>query len=137
MSPDPPSPIDPGSPLDRIASRRPWRRWTPAFAVGVAIMASGLAVAAVTRMPLTWDGAWFLLRTADSGTFTFLHRRAIHALLEAPALITAWVSGDVGLASFAFSVAYAAVRALAVIAAWRVVRDVRPALICSRSFNRF
>ncbi len=92
-------------------------------------MTAGLAVAAATRLPLAWDGAWFFLRAADTGTPTFLFRRAIHAVLQAPALLTAAVSGDVFASSLAFSAAYVAVPLVGLLAAWWVVRDERPGLI--------
>ena len=132
---------DPGEPRPAVTERAPDRRSTARISEAVATLDHRVRGRASrswpvawpsppsTRMPLTWDGAWFLLRSADSGTPTFLHRRAIHALLEAPAMVAAWVSGDVSTASFVFSAAYVAVPALAVLAAWRVVRDVRPALI--------
>ena len=92
-------------------------------------MAVGLAVAAIGRLPLVWDGAWFFVHALDSGTATFLFRRAVHLVLQAPAIATGTITGDVGAASVVFSAAYVAVPLVALVAAWRVVRQDRPELV--------
>lgn len=110
------------------ASMAPFvRRWVIAVAVGASIMAVGLVVSALARSPLTWDGAWFFVRTADTGTPTFLVRRAIHAVLQSPAILITRIDGDVDRASLAFSVPYAAMPLIGWLAAWWVVRRDRPA----------
>lgn len=103
------------------------RHWAIAVAAGAMVMAVGLVVSAFARSPLTWDGAWFFVRTADTGLPTFLVRRAVHAVLQAPAMLVTRVSGDVDVASMAFSVPYVVVPLLAWLAAWWVVRRDRPA----------
>jgi hypothetical protein len=92
-------------------------------------MATGLALSAVARLPFTWDGAWFFARAMDTGTPTFLYRRAIHVLIQAPALATRAFVDDPAVLSLVFSAAYAMVPLVALFAAWRVVRDDRPDLI--------
>ena len=132
---------DPGEPTDAraipahapaAATRRRWGtrgRWTVAILLASSAMAVGLAVAAIARLPLLWDGAWFLLHALDSSTPTFLFRRAIHVALQAPAMVTATVTGDAWIASVVFSATYVAVPLIALLAAWRVVREERPELI--------
>lgn len=92
-------------------------------------MGTGLAIAALARLPFTWDGAWFFVHAMDSGAPTFLFRRAIHAILQAPALVSRPLVDDIAVPAFLFSAAYALVPLVAVLAAWRVVRQDRPALI--------
>lgn len=97
-----------------------------AVAVGAGLMAVGLGIAALARAPLTWDGAWFFVRTADTAMPTFLARRAIHAVLEAPLIVVTRATGDVDLGSLAFSIPYVLVPLVGWLAAWRVVRHERP-----------
>jgi hypothetical protein len=92
-------------------------------------MALGLVAAAIGRLPLVWDGAWFFVHALDSGAATFLFRRAIHLVLQAPAIAAGAITGDVGAASVAFSAAYVAVPLIALVVAWRIVRKDRPELI--------
>lgn len=118
-----------GNGAPRRVARGPSHRWTAAMVAAAGTMGTGLLVAALARLPLTWDGAWFFVRALDTGTPTYLYRRAIHAVLQAPAIVVSRISGDVGLAALAFSAMYVLVPLVALAAAWWVVRVDRPALI--------
>lgn len=92
-------------------------------------MAAGLAIATVARLPFAWDGAWFFVYVMDSGAPILLNRRAIHAILQAPTLVSRLFVDDIAVPALLFSAAYALVPLVGVLAAWRVVRHDRPALI--------
>lgn len=97
--------------------------------LGLAVVAAAMLVAGVGGLVLAWDGAWFVLRTLETGTPTFLHGRVTSAAVQAPALIAGMMTGDATVATLATGLSYAVIPFLALLATWRVTRPDRDVVL--------
>ena len=93
--------------------------------LGLLLAVAAMVVAGAGGLVLAWDGAWFVLRTFETGTPTFLHGRVVAALVQAPAILVGRLDGDAGLATVATGLAYAALPLVAIGLTWRVTRPDR------------
>lgn len=102
--------------------RRAWRRVLWLFVPGV-------VAAAWSRLPLSWDGSYFLVDLLDHGRPVMLHGRPGMLLLQLPASLAGHLTTNMAIIALAFSVPYVAVPLLSLWLSWRAVRSVAPGLL--------
>lgn len=85
----------------------------------------------VVRLPLMWDGSYYVFRILDEGRPFVVYDRYSVVPLHLPTLLVGRLSGSVDAASYVFSFTYALVPVLAAALAWYWHRNVRTALLWS------
>lgn len=97
--------------------------------IGFGLAVAGLAIAGLGGLVLAWDGAWTVVRTAETGMPTFLHGRVSGWLVQAPVLLVRPVTDDPAILTAVAGLSFASVPLLALAAAWRITRPDRDDLL--------
>ena len=97
--------------------------------VGLGLAFLALAVIGAGGLMSAWDGGWFVVRTAETGTPTFLHGRVFGWVAQAPAILVRTFVTDPRIVAPVMGLTFAAFQAIAMLASWRVVRPDRPELL--------
>lgn len=115
------------------SDQRPRASGSPPVPVPVAwsLVALGLvsALSALVGLPLYGDGTLYYFRLVLDGAPEIPNLRLAAVLPQLPALGARWLTDDPTLLRHVFSLGYAALPALSLIACWLVVRRKAPALI--------
>lgn len=97
--------------------------------VAIGLVALGGLLAALTQLPLAWDGSYIALNVLWSQEPFMPHGRWVNLPLQAPVLLASrWIS-DTATLGVIFSATYALLPAVALAASWLVVRDRAPRLL--------
>lgn len=95
----------------------------------VALLAGGGLVAALTQLPLAWDGAYIAMNVLWTQAPFAPHERWANIPLQVPTLLLSrWITGS-DVLTIVFSASYALIPAVALAVSWWVVRRQRPHLI--------
>jgi hypothetical protein len=92
---------------------------------GLGLTVVGVLIIGLGGLVLAWDGAWFVVRTLETGTPTFLHGRLVGWVVQAPLLVARSLTGDPTAFATIAGLVYAAVPVIALLATWRVTRPDR------------
>ncbi len=90
------------------------------------LVTAALAVAATLRLPLAWDGSYYLFRLLTDGQSFNAHNRLIGAALQFPAGVAAAVDAAPRTVEIVFGLSYASVPAASLFASWWLARERRP-----------
>jgi hypothetical protein len=97
--------------------------------VSIGLVALGGLLAALTQLPLAWDGSYIALNVLWSQEPFMPHGRWVNLPLQAPVLLASrWIS-DTATLGVIFSATYALLPAVALAVSWLVVRKRAPRLL--------
>lgn len=109
------------------------RRWWPAapFERAVAIFFAMVLIAFVittfVNAPLSYDGSYSLFRVLDNHNFAYDYDRVVNIPLQVPVLAASYLTQNMHVLSWAFSVAYCSVPFVGLALSWLICRR-RPSL---------
>ncbi|CAN5519841.1 hypothetical protein BH11CYA1_BH11CYA1_03210 [soil metagenome] len=92
--------------------------------VGAAFLVSALA-AAWARLPLTFDGSYYLINLLESRQLVAPHGRLTVALLTLPAQIIVRLTESLEATTTAFCLTYALIPFISILACWLIVRKTQ------------
>lgn len=121
------APGEPAAPSSGTASAR--RRADAWFLVVLAIFAIPLVIAVISDAALSWDGAFYLFRTLDTGVPFIPHDRLIDAPIHWPVLWADALTDSLPVLRATFGVVHVVTPFVALACCWWVVRTDAPALI--------
>lgn len=90
------------------------------------LVTAALAVAATLRLPLAWDGSYYLFRLLADGQSFNAHNRLIGVALQFPTGVAAAVGAAPRAVEIIFGLSYAFVPAASLFACWWLARERRP-----------
>jgi hypothetical protein len=93
--------------------------------------------AAVTELPLTHDGSYYLVKSLDNMNPNSSHNRFVNKPIEFPAVAAFALTKDVNLAVMLFSMAYALILFVSLAAAWYIIRERAPYLMVWAALGTF
>jgi hypothetical protein len=99
------------------------------FLIVITIFAIPLIIAAASDAALTWDGAYYLFRTLDTGKPFIAHDRLIDAPIHWPVLWVNALTDSLTILRATFGVVHVVTPLVALAFSWWVVRKEAPALI--------
>ncbi len=108
---------------------KPVARPRSQFAQILWVFVPGVVAATFARLPLAWDGSYFLVDLLDHGRPVILHGRSAMVVFQVPAAIAGHLTSNVAVLTFLFSLPYVLVPLVALWLSWRVVRERAPGLI--------
>jgi hypothetical protein len=111
---------------DDRAIRKALDRW---FLIVLAVFAIPLVVAVFTDAALTWDGAYLLFRTLDTGIPIIPHDRLLDAPIHRPVLWVNAFTNSLPVLRATFGVVHVITPLIVLALSWWVVRKDAPALI--------
>ncbi|HYR94248.1 MAG TPA: hypothetical protein VEP48_08600 [Methylomirabilota bacterium] len=94
----------------------------------LSIAAAASLVAAISGLPLVWDGSFLLFTVLNDQQPMVIYNRFVNSLLTAPVLAASALTEDLGILRLVFNLSYEAVPFVALLASWVVVRRARPDL---------
>jgi hypothetical protein len=121
-----PQVVSSSRPLPDHARQRLLDRW---FMVVLAVFAIPLAVAVFSDAALTWDGAYLLFWTLDTGTPFVGHDRLLDAPIHRPVLWVNSLTDSMAVLRATFGVVHVITPLISFALSWWVVRKDAPALI--------
>ena len=108
------------------ATSRTSDRW---FVVVLTVFVLPLIVAVLTDAALTWDGAFYLFRTLDTGSPHIAHDRLIDGPIHWPVLWVSAFTDSLAVLRATFGIVHVVTPLVALGLSWWVVREDAPALI--------
>jgi hypothetical protein len=126
-SSSPANQAEPGSPPSPAQLNQ--RRLDLWFLTVLAVFAVPLVVAVFSDAALTWDGAYFLFRTLDSGTPFFSHDRLLYAPIHRPVLWVDSLTDSMRVLRATFGAVHVVTPLISLGLCWWVVRKEAPALV--------